>query len=80
MKACINAPDCEGELGDRSQHEECINCRRRRGNWKTRKPEDVRARHRQLTLWDQTVVSCLPKGDRPKLYIASTNNAARRRA
>jgi len=89
MKACTNsgAPYyCEGELGDNSEHDECVNCRRRRERWKGESPDKVRSRVHQCARWGLSAMVALPKAEREKersgtrLYLAASGDTARRRA
>lgn len=93
MKACSNSGHpyyCDGELGDHSEHDECVNCRRRRERWKEEKPEKVRSRVHQCARWGMSALVALPKSERERetrqsgpptvLTLAANGGAARRRA
>jgi hypothetical protein len=82
MPAC-STPDCDGEVGENSKHDECANCRSYHRRWSKRSPGDARERHQQLQLWDTRIQSHLKNNHKnagAKNVITLTPPPMRKRA
>lgn len=59
--ACINERyGCTGDVGDKSKHDTCANCRSHESRWKHRSAHDIRKRHRNLQVWAYRLNPFLP--------------------
>lgn len=50
-----STPECDGEVPDKSQHNECVNCRAYHRRWSDRPTSDARERERILTVWSTRI-------------------------
>ncbi len=55
-KPCANAEfDCDGILGDRSEHDYCSKCRQHDKRWAKRSAGDVRKRYHYVRCWEHRI-------------------------